>query len=482
MNILLIKPPLNPNLLIPNHDEPLELEYLAAAAREQRVEILDMRIDKNLMKKLGTFRPDMVGITAYSCDVKYAKNVLQEVKKYNGRIKTVIGGHHATLLPHDFAVPFVDAIFLGASDFSFREFVGVMSGGGDAESVNNIALVKENGLHFTGQVPFDQNLDLLPLPARHLTLQYRKNYRDSMKNQTGLILTSRGCPYRCNFCACWKIMDGKYVARSPESIVEEFAGLPDDIDLVCFADDNTLHSQRRVRRFIELIKARRIKKRFMMYARADTIVNYPGLIESLKDIGLEYLLVGIESFRDDELNRMNKKTSVQINNQAIRILRELGVGISPHLMVNPNYTREDFRQLFKYVCDTDLFRPVFTVLTPLPGTDLYDENQDHIVIKDYDYFDFTHSIFPTKLNRKEFYSEYANLYKKSYSFRRFFKNKFKNWRSFLKKSQDLRPSHPDRLSFYQMLFLHVYGIPVYFKVKNIYKSEPIIEPQILAGL
>lgn len=125
MRILLIKPPLNKNLLAPNNDEPLELEYVAAAVGGHEVDILDMRIEKNLWKKLGNFRPDLVGITAYTCDVRVAKKVLQEVKKFSGSIKTVVGGHHATVLPIDFALPFVDAIFLGIADHSFGQYVGL---------------------------------------------------------------------------------------------------------------------------------------------------------------------------------------------------------------------------------------------------------------------------------------------------------------------------------------------------------------------
>ena len=110
-------------------------------------------------------------------------------------------------------------------------------------------------MQFTGFKPFDANLDSLPFPARDLTRRYRKHYRDSMKNVTGLIVTSRGCPYRCTFCACWKVMKGKYVTRSPESVVAEYAGLPEEIELACFSDDNTLHDTGRAWRLANLIKA-----------------------------------------------------------------------------------------------------------------------------------------------------------------------------------------------------------------------------------
>jgi radical SAM superfamily enzyme YgiQ (UPF0313 family) len=478
MKILLIKPPLNPQLLLARREEPLELEYLASAVKDQPVEIFDMRIDKNLARKLETFKPNFVGITAYTCDVRVAKDVLKEVKKYDHRIQTAIGGHHATLLPFDFALPFIDLIFLGMSDFSLPQYVREVENGGPVERVNNIALVKDGDLVFTERVPIDSNLDLIPMPARHLTLPYRKHYCDFTKKKTGLIVTSRGCPFRCTFCACWKIMDGQYLTRSPESIVEEYAGMPEDIDLICFADDNTLHQKDCISRFIELTKERRIKKRFMMYARADTIVKNVRLIEDLRDIGLEHLIVGIESFRDDELDRLNKKISVRVNIQAIRILQKLGVGISPHLIVDPNYNKEDFRQLFQYVCRIDLLRPVFAVLTPLPGTELYERYFDQFVIHDYDYFDFIHSIFPTKLSRKEFYGEYAKLYLRSYSFKRYFNNKFRELASIFGKNGHAFFPNPDRISFFQMLLFHVYGYPLFVRLKNFHKSEPIIPSKI----
>ena len=192
LKILLIKPPLNPHLLAPNHDEPLELEYLAAAAAGHDVEILDMRLDRNLDRALARFHPDLVGITAYTCDLRTARSVLSEVKKHDARIRTVVGGHHATFLPGDFAMPFVDAIFIGLADDSFKDYLRVMASGGDVSGVPNIALVHGDGLVLTERVPFVKSLDLLPFPDRRPSLKYRAHYRDSLGHRTGLVVTSGG--------------------------------------------------------------------------------------------------------------------------------------------------------------------------------------------------------------------------------------------------------------------------------------------------
>lgn len=471
MKILLIKPPFNRHLIAPAIGEPLELEYLASAVKEHYVEILDMRIDKNLDRRLEKFRPNLVGITGYTCDLNSAKNVLKEVKKFNKNIVTAIGGHHATFMSSDCAEAFVDAIFLGMSDYSFKEYVNTLEERGDVVAGKDMSLRKENGLCFIEQTDLDVNLDSLSFPSRHLTQHYRKYYRDQMRNRTSFVLTSRGCPYRCTFCACWKLMHGKYVTRNPESVVEELACLPEEVDLVYFADDNSLHSIRRAWRLSELIKERKINKKLSMYARADTIVKHPDLIESLKEAGLEYLTLGIEAITNEDLNAYNKKISVEKNNEAIRILQKLGISNAAHFIINPDFIEEDFRKLFNYVCDMDLFQPVFTVLTPLPGTELFQKSYDRLVIKNYDFFDHVHSVLPTRLDRKEFYNQLARLYIKCYSFRRYFKSVLKDMQSLIGASRDIMYYRGDRLSFIRMVLLHIFAYPLKFKFKNIYKSE-----------
>lgn len=99
MNIFLIKPPSGRHSLTPSLGEPLELEYLASAVKDQEMNILDMRIEKNLMGKLETFKPHVVGITAYTCEANMASEILKQVKKHNPSINTVVGVHHATFLP-----------------------------------------------------------------------------------------------------------------------------------------------------------------------------------------------------------------------------------------------------------------------------------------------------------------------------------------------------------------------------------------------
>jgi radical SAM superfamily enzyme YgiQ (UPF0313 family) len=476
MKILLIKPPLNPNLISTKRYEPLGLEYIAAAVDEYEVDIFDMRVEKNLMKKLGTFKPDVVGATAYTCDVNTVKRILKEVKLFNNNIKTVIGGHHATFVPQDFAVPFIDTIFIGYADQTFKEYIDILVNGGDIKSVNNIGLVEDKGIFFTEERPFNMDLDSLPMPARNLTQKYR--YHNTYRKKVALVMTSRGCPFRCTFCACWKLAKGKYTTRDVDSLINELKSLPESVGIICFSDDNTIQDIKRAWKLSQAIKKHKIKKKFVMYARADTIVKHPDLLKSLKEAGFDSLTVGFESYKDEGLKKLNKKTSVEINNEAIRTLKKLDIHIHAQFIVDPGFSMENFEELFQYVSDKCLCSPVFPVLTPLPGTELFKETSKQLVIKDYDFYDFAHSVLPTKLNRKDFYNQVISLYKKSYSFKRYFH--YKKIRSqgpleSLENSPDFYAYNTDGITFFKLVLAHIFPIFQVLKYKKVYKSEPLVE-------
>ena len=107
--------------------------------------------------------------------------------------------------------------------------------------------------------------------------------------------------------------------------------------------------------------------------------------------------------------------SVENNQKAVEILRGLDIDIFPTFIVRPDFERRDFEDLRECALELDLNFIGFSVLTPLPGTDFYNEVKDSLITHNYDYFDFFHPLTPTKLLIKDFYSELAALYKRSRS-------------------------------------------------------------------
>ena len=184
---------------------------------------------------------------------------------------------------------------------------------------------------------------------------------------------------------------------------------------VFFADDESLLDTKRMGVLADLIQRAGIKKRYFLYGRSDTVAKHPDLIEQWKKAGLERVFVGIEFMRDADLKSIRKRSTAENNKTAVKVLKSLGIDIYPTFIVRPEFDQSDFAALREYCLDLDLNFIGFPVLTPLPGTDLYNDVRDKLITSSYDYFDFFHTLLPTTLPMKDFYKELTTLYKRSRS-------------------------------------------------------------------
>lgn len=416
MKILLVQPA-KPEKALGGEDfhiyEPLALEYLAAGvAGNHDLRILDMRLDPDLDSALRDSQPDVVGITSYTVHVNTVKRLFQQVKGFNPDIVTVVGGHHATVIPEDFYTPYIDVIVTGEGVFSFREIILRLEKKMDPWGIPGAVHV-ENGPIVIRQRDQETDLDSLPFPRRDLTAHYRNSYFSEWMRPLASIRTSKGCPFRCRFCALWKLTEGHYITRKPECIVEELGTIEEKC--VFFADDESLLDTKRMGVLADLIQREGIKKRYFLYGRSDTVAKHPDLIEQWKKVGLERVFVGLEFMRDADLKLLRKGSTAENNKTAVKVLKSLGIDIYPTFIVRPEFDRSDFADLRKYCLDLDLNFIGFPVLTPLPGTDLYNEVKGRLITSNYDYFDFFHTLLPTTLPMKDFYRELTALYKHSRS-------------------------------------------------------------------
>ncbi|RPI55624.1 MAG: radical SAM protein [Chloroflexi bacterium] len=414
MNILLIEPAKAPRT-IGGEDvflyEPLALEYLAAGvSRDHDVTILDLRLEKDLRAAMARLHPDVVGITSYTVHVNTVRKLFRQIKAWNPQVLTVVGGHHATVAPQDFASPDIDVIVMGEGVFPFQEILARYERGEGFDGVPGVALAENGALSRTEPLPVI-DLDTFPLPDRRLTAGYRSHYFSEWMRPLASIRTSKGCPHRCKFCALWKLAGGRYLKRSPDKVVEELAGL--DEEFVFFSDDESLVDAPRMKTMARLIREAGIRKRYFLYGRSDTIARNPGLLELWREVGLERVFVGLEFFRDEDLKDIRKGSTVSDNEGAVKVLQDLGIDIYASFIVRPEFTRADFDAFRSYCRALDLDFATFAMLTPLPGTDFYEEVRERMISHDYDYFDFIHTLLPTALPLKDFYEEYYQLYQKA---------------------------------------------------------------------
>ena len=417
MRVLLVQPDQNRSLGLQQlaRVEPLGLEMLGGALLDRHeVALLDMRLDHDgLARTLDDVRPDLVGISSsFTIDLPRTLAIARAVKAWNPRTFVVVGGHHVSLRPSDAGDAAIDAIVVGEGEQTLRELAECLSSGGDPASVAGLVLRRDGAATATAARPELRNLDALPMPARELTAAWRSRYYAALSSGLASVETARGCPYRCDFCSVWRFYGGRIRFKSAPRVVEEIAGL--DQSTVLFTDDNFLASPRRAAEIARLLGERGLRRDFTMQARSDTIVRHPELLEAWRRVGLTTVVIGFEKPDQAALDGVNKHNSVANNEEALGLLRGLGIEPVTSFIVDPDATRDEFATLRAYVRRWHLRLPLFAVLTPLPGTDLFDDQHARITAPGYDLFDLVHAVIPTRLPPDEFYAELAQLWRTAY--------------------------------------------------------------------
>lgn len=408
MQVTLIRPRPDPESIGLMHlmiCEPLELEYLSAYLKEHghQVRVIDMIIERqNVEDLVQEAAPDLVGITSYITNIGIVKDYARKIKIRLPKVPIIIGGLHAEVCPEDFEDAYVDYIAyidglstIGAlvdnlesrigREENIREINGLWAGQGmkDYKTVPNFTLLR---------------------PDRTCTAQYRRHYNYLFHTPCALLKSSFGCAYKCDFCFCWQITKGKYFERPIDDVVEEIAEIKEPN--VFIVDDNFLFSEERIINFCSLIEKRGIRKKFILFGRADFIASHPALIRRLSQIGLEAIFIGIESFKDDDLEQYHKKCTVAVNETAARILRDCGVDAYSGVVVGQDWSVRDFANLTAWLNKHHLDLANIQPLTPLPGTPYYERFKNDLVVSrsEYGKWDLTHLVLrPTKLTPRQFY-------------------------------------------------------------------------------
>jgi radical SAM superfamily enzyme YgiQ (UPF0313 family) len=181
-------------------------------------------------------------------------------------------------------------------------------------------------------------------------------------------------------------------------------------DYVFVLDDNFLTNKRRAAELCDELERRGVKKYWLTQGRTDFAADHPELMARLAKNGLVMVLSGFESNDDDTLAALRKKSSWQKNIRANQVLRDCGIFSTGIFMVRADWTKEQFEQLYEYVRSLQIAVPLFTILTPLPGTQLYRAYADQLLTTDHRLFDLLHAVLPTRLPRAEFYAEFCRAY------------------------------------------------------------------------
>ena len=394
--------------------EPLGLESIAGSIPGHEIRILDLRLENNLPRILQDFQPDFCGINcSFTIDVYQTREIAEAIKAWRREVPVFVGGHHASLSPEDFYCPTIDGVVIGEGEKAMADLVRAWENGEDLQALPGLTLNQASGVYYTPERSLTSNLDELPIPARHLTNRYRQHYHLGFQKPFSIMETARGCPYRCDFCSVWKFFQGKCRMKSAERVFHEIRTIREKY--IFLADDNFLLSVPRAKRIAELLIDNGIRKRLSFQARSDAIVEHPEVIPILRQAGFWKVFIGFEKIDEEAMGALNKHNSVRNNEEALKILRAHGMEIIAAFIIDPSFQVKDFRRLRQYILDRKLYSPSLTILTPLPGTELFARVKEKLVTTNYELFDYVHAVLPTKLKLPDFYSEFTELYKAGYA-------------------------------------------------------------------
>jgi radical SAM superfamily enzyme YgiQ (UPF0313 family) len=411
MRILFARPAPPPDTIGLQHImvvEPLELEVMATVAGPTHTcMIVDMILEKQPLEKiLLQFRPQVFCTTGYITHMPVIKAYCQLAKKLLPGVHTVVGGVHTEKFPEDTDDPAIDYRVVRNATRMFPLLLKHIEQGATLPA----------GVLAQGQPLISENLPAFdfyfPKPFRNLTAKYRKKYFYVFHSNVALLKTSFGCPYTCNFCFCRQITDGHYHARPLDEVMEELKEIKEKE--VYIVDDDFLLSPARLTAFIKRVKEENIRKRYLVYGRADFIASHPDIIGQLHDIGLRTVIVGIESFSDAELQHFEKRTSQAINEQALQVLHSHGVECYGAVITSPDWSEEDFEHTGTKLLQLGMRFVNLQPLTPLKGTGIEVPDKDLVIARsDFPKWDLAHVVIrPTRMSMHRYYQNLLRLYER----------------------------------------------------------------------
>jgi hopanoid C-3 methylase len=427
MKILLVNPP-NCGRSIPEEEygitslkmifrgEPLALEVLAGNLDDHEVEIIDLKVEPDGLTDhlAGDKAVDLVGFTAVTCEANTVLRLAQTIKKRwkSNAPVIVVGGHHASSDPEFFNTEAIDYVIAGLGKLSFRLLVDQLATGKQDIAIAGVARTRPGKKLDFGRKRYSFT-DLVDhkAPRYDLVERYRDNYvMSGVGGKVGFVATAFGCTHCCSFCSIPVMTGGRYLSHSVDAIIRDMellAGIP----LIRFVDANTFGDVETAAMLAQKIIGHDRGVRIVADVRADTVVRNPGLMRLWHRAGLVAVVIGFEEIDDLRLAKMNKHSSTESNIEALEILAEIGIRVIGDFIISPDYSRDDFAALTRFIAQSSIALPIPSILTPIPGTPLYRDCHKKLEITDLDYYTFSNAVLPTTLPKEEFYTLYAELMK-----------------------------------------------------------------------
>jgi len=383
---------------------------LATMAKKEgyQVSILNENILNRPVYPAELQSADILCLSCITATIERGKQIAKsyhQIRKQNHLPShAVIGGIHASMLPCD-PGPDFNQVVTGEAE---SVFLSILNG------QNRDPLIKGSPLN---------DLDSIPLADFSLL----KNHE---KMTIWPIMTSRGCPYHCNFCSVTKMFGRNYRIQSIQRVLEEISQLKKK--WIFFVDDNFAAIPSRTHKLLDQI----IKYRFNRYWSAQIRTDAAKDIELVKKMyraGCRIVFIGLESINQASLENMKKRQDTKDIIQSIKVFQNNGIQVhGMFILGNDPENKDIFLSTPKFCMQNALSYVQYSILTPLPGTDIYDEfeRDGRLLHKNWSFYDGLHVVFkPRNMSPLELQQGMLNCFRSFYSYPNAIKDLINNLKS-----------------------------------------------------
>lgn len=359
----------------------LGLAYLIAVCKRdgyKDIKIFDQSIEKDneiLFRMITTYKPDLIAITSYSYCYSYAQDLIENIKVRFPLITIIAGGPHISATKgHILETTKVDFAMKGESEESFIDFLKEMEKNGENYGqVKNLIWRSKKHIIENESGLFIKNLDLIPFPDYEA---FKIEEYSCYKEHLVPIITSRGCPYGCNYCSIRLSMGRNFRARSPHNIVAEMKHWKDRLGINRYEvnDDCFAFDLKRAEKICDAIIEAKLGISYDIYngIRADNVTE--DLLNKMKQSGCMFISYGCESGNQEIVNNsIGKNLDLNKVIEAVNLTNKAGIKNSVNFIIgHPNETYYTAMQTLKFAksLNTD-FVNIYNLI-PYPGTKLFD--------------------------------------------------------------------------------------------------------------
>lgn len=373
--------------------------------------------DQELMDRIRAFNPDVVGVACLFSAMQWDMgNACSLAKEVNPDIVTVIGGAHVGLTPQELIRQHKEVDFLieGEAEVTLLKLLESLNAGFLAPELNGIAFWRDGKVQHIPKTDYIMDLDTIPFPARGL-FNMRKYFESPnshgfyKKTPYTQMITSRGCPNKCTFCALGAHWGSKQRMRSANNVLDEIEFLIQEYGIreIHFEDDNITSNKKRAMAIFEGMIERQFNIIWHVPSGMAANTLDEELLTKMKESGCYSLTLAIESGNQHVVSRLMKKpVNLKRIPGLVKQIRNLNMDVRGFFILGyPDETKENMRETINFAREIELDWSYFSIFSPLPGTKSYNTCLEKGYIKKED-FDPLRSFHQSIVRTPEFTPEY----------------------------------------------------------------------------